>query len=191
MKKYLLYLLLLCPIGAYSQNSWDLGNIKFVERLLNSDNVPILSDTYIVFVNVPYCMIIFEDNKSGKYYTLYYKQDFDFLKRSNVFVPLNSGVEKARKKSMLYKMFNDQSDCISEFLPDSIIKYGIYAEKPHSWFSYFVLYKEGQKVCEFNYPSLQHITGIILKNKKRYSYMLDKLIKNAAFPDFYMYMKED
>jgi len=46
MKKYLLYLLLLCSINAYSQSSSDFMNINIAERLLNSENVPLLSGTY-------------------------------------------------------------------------------------------------------------------------------------------------
>jgi len=183
MKRYILYILLLflCSTNVYSQSSPDSLNIRYVERLLNAESVPLLSNTYFVFVVYPYSVVVFEENKYYKLY--YYKRDFDFNKQTNVFILQNCKIERVRKISMLYRIFNNQADCISEFIPDSLVEIMI-TSKPSNPFNYFVLYKEGQKKCEFNYPDIKLKTDMILRNKKLHSYMLNKLIKNAITPDF-------
>jgi hypothetical protein len=138
-------------------------------------NILSLPPIYMMFIDNCYYMITFEQNNQYKLY--YYEKVFDYETQQNIFILKNIEMEKIKKKSMLYKIFNNQSDCITEFMSDTLLLIDIYHSKNSNPFSYFVLYKDSQKSCEFNYPTVKLNTDVNLRNKEYFHYLLTRLIE--------------
>jgi len=183
MKKYILFILLLYSICAQSQvSSADSLNIRYAEELIKFNSqfisLPYISK-YMVFISTSESMITFvEDNY---YKTLYYRKKFYYENGESklAFELISFEREEINSKSMFYDIFQ-KSDCITEFIPDSLFIDGYYPfGNP---FYYFVLYKYGEKECEFNYPRKELKENIILYNKKYAEYLSGKLVKGAIIP---------
>ena len=188
MKKYILFILLLYSICAQSQiSSYDSLNIQYAEELINF-NSQVLSlpwiSKYMVFISSYECMITFvEDNY---YKTLYYHRKF-YGDSNHTFELINFEREEINNKSMFYDIFQ-QSDCITEFVPDSLLIIDKIYPNRNIFFNpldYFVLYKYGEKECEFSYTRKELKENIILYNKKYADYLSGKLVKGAIIPYYY------
>jgi hypothetical protein len=90
--------------------------------------------------------------------------------------------EKINKKSMFYYIFNNRYDCVTEFIPDTLLIRNIYPNRYHNSFHYFALYRHRDVDCEFNFPKLKLKENIILHNKKYVDYLLGKLVSGAIMP---------
>ena len=150
MKKLLLLLMFaIVSLPMTAQTTFDSININrandVVTLYFNQNEIPA---NYLVFIIQNDIMVIFDNGNS--YSFLYYNVENN---NSYVFKGIEEKKKETKKrklnKCVLNSLFNDCFACTqkSVFFPENMYKHNIYQV-----YNYFVLYCNGDKVCEYNLP---------------------------------------
>jgi hypothetical protein len=175
MKKVLLFILSLSiAVPMASQIKLDSININRAQEIILNKFDTIPTQDYFVAVFQDYFLITYSD--SNKYFLSYYKNIFDINMQKTIFDLIETREVKIKKHSVLYKLFNEENICsVSQlYTAENLNTVAVHGNP----FFYFVIYRKGEKLCEFNYSIIETGTANNIPLKKEYfTYVFGNLLK--------------
>lgn len=140
-------------VNIQAQGRLDSTRIENAQLFISSFSL--LPPDYFVAIYQHWYLMVYPCE--NKYYMESYEKKYSYGEQIEFYDFHFRKKVKWEKKLSMQKIFNSDTVCINSysFAPDSIVQK---LEIPYV-FLYFVQYKDGLKICEFNYPLFQKIVN--------------------------------